>query len=193
MRSLTRLFSKRPATLFATARQKVTKSGAGAVEKKNGKLSALEKAMAQIQSSYGKGSLMRLDSSDIAEGVEVISTGSLGLDMALGVGGVPKGRIVEIYGPEASGKTTVALHIIAEAQKNGDTCCFIDAEHALDASYARKLGVDTSSLLLSQPDSGEQALDISDTLIRSSAVDLVVIDSVAALTPRAEIEGQRRP
>jgi len=159
------------------------------VNKAGGKLGALEKAIQQIQSSYGKGSLMKLDSSEIAEGVEVISTGSLGVDMALGVGGVPKGRIIEVYGPEASGKTTLALHIIAELQKTGGTCCFIDAEHALDATYARKLGVDTSSLLLSQPDSGEQALDICDTLIRSSAVDLVVVDSVAALTPRAEIEG----
>lgn len=163
-------------------REKATK--AASVTQKSSKMSALQKAVQQVQSNYGKGSLMNLGDSSIAEGVEVISTGSLGLDLALGVGGIPKGRIIEVYGPEASGKTTVALHIIAEAQKAGGTCCFIDAEHALDATYARKLGVDTSSLLLSQPDSGEQALDITDTLVRSSAVDLVVIDSVAALTPR---------
>ena len=164
----------------ALLRGKATKAAA---VNKSSKLSALQKAVQQVQSSYGKGSLMNLGDSPIAEGVEVISSGSLGLDLALG-GGIPKGRIIEVYGPEASGKTTVALHIIAEAQKAGGTCCFIDAQHALDASYARKLGVDTSSLLLSQPDSGEQALDITDTLVRSSAVDLVVVDSVAALTPR---------
>lgn len=172
----------RSARIFCSA------AGARSVTNKSPKLGALEKAMKEIQATHGKGSLMRLDASDIT-GVEVIPTGSLGLDLALGVGGVPKGRIVEVYGPEASGKTTLALHIIAEAQRGGGTCCFIDAEHALDASYAKDLGVNTEELLISQPDSGEQALDITDTLVRSSSVDLIVIDSVAALTPRGEIQG----
>ncbi len=153
-----------------------------------GKLKALEAAMGQIDRAFGKGSIMRLGQRDVVE-TEVISTGSLGLDIALGIGGFPKGRIVEIYGPESSGKTTLALHAIAEAQKGGGTCAFVDAEHALDPIYARKLGVDIDSLLVSQPDTGEQSLEIADTLVRSGAVDVLVIDSVAALVPRAELEG----
>jgi len=150
---------------------------------------ALEAAVSQIERAFGKGSIMRLGSKEHVE-VEVVSTGSLGLDVALGIGGVPRGRIIEIYGPESSGKTTLALHIIAEAQKTGGTCAFIDAEHALDPGYARKLGVNLDDLLLSQPDAGEQALEICDTLVRSGAVDVLVIDSVAALVPRAELEGE---
>jgi len=150
---------------------------------------ALEAALAQIERSFGKGAIMRLGGSTVLE-IEVIPTGSLGLDHALGVCGIPRGRVTEIYGPESSGKTTLALHIIAEAQKLGGVAAFIDAEHALDATYARALGVDTDDLLVSQPDTGEQALDITETLVRSSAVDLIVIDSVAALTPRSEIEGE---
>lgn len=152
------------------------------------KQKALEAAMSQIDRAFGKGSIMRLGQRDVVE-TEVISTGSLGLDIALGIGGLPKGRIVEIYGPESSGKTTLALHTIAEAQKNGGTCAFVDAEHALDPIYARKLGVDIDTLLISQPDTGEQSLEIADTLVRSGAVDVLVIDSVAALVPRAELEG----
>ena len=149
---------------------------------------ALETAMAQIERAYGKGSIMRLgDNADIV--VESIPTGSLSLDLALGIGGVPRGRIVEIYGPESSGKTTLALHIVAEAQKRGGEAAFIDAEHALDPSYARALGVDIDSMLISQPDTGEQGLEICEALVRSGAIDVVVVDSVAALTPRAEIEG----
>ncbi len=151
---------------------------------------ALDAALSQIERAFGKGSIMRMGSKSAMEGVEVISTGSLGLDLALGIGGLPKGRIVEIYGPESSGKTTLALHAIAEAQKKGGTCAFIDAEHALDPTYARKLGVDVENLLISQPDGGEQALEIVDTLVRSGAVDVVVIDSVAALVPKAELEGE---
>ncbi|KAF0116415.1 MAG: recombination protein RecA [Rhodospirillaceae bacterium] len=151
---------------------------------------ALEAAVSQIERAFGKGSIMRLGAHDGGMEVEVISTGSLGLDIALGVGGLPRGRIVEIYGPESSGKTTLALHAIAEAQKRGGTCAFIDAEHALDAGYARKLGVNLDELLLSQPDAGEQALEICDTLVRSGAIDVVVVDSVAALVPRAELEGE---
>lgn len=154
------------------------------------KKKALEQAVIQIERQHGKGSIMRLGSDQTVEGVLVIPTGSLGLDHALGVGGVPRGRVVEIYGPEASGKTTLALHIIAEAQKTGGIAAFIDAEHALDARYAKALGVDADNLLISQPDNGEQALEIADTLVRSGAVDIVVIDSVAALVPRAEIEGE---
>ena len=150
---------------------------------------ALEAAVSQIERAFGKGSIMRLGSKEHVE-VEVVSTGSLGLDVALGIGGVPRGRIIEIYGPESSGKTTLALHIIAEAQKTGGTCAFIDAEHALDPGYARKLGVNLDDLLLSQPDAGEQALEICDTLVRSGAVDVLVVDSVAALVPRAELEGE---
>ncbi len=151
---------------------------------------ALEAALAQIDRAFGKGSVMKLgDKGKIVE-IESVSTGSLGLDMALGIGGLPKGRIVEIYGPESSGKTTLALHVVAEVQKAGGTAAFIDAEHALDPSYAHKLGVNLDDLLVSQPDTGEQALEITDTLVRSGAVDVIVIDSVAALTPRAEIEGE---
>src|SRR5215217_5136342 len=150
---------------------------------------ALAAALSQIERNFGKGSIMRLGEAASIE-VEAISTGSLGLDIALGIGGLPKGRIVEIYGPESSGKTTLALHTIAEAQKKGGICAFIDAEHALDPIYARKLGVNVDDLLISQPDAGEQALEITDTLVRSGAIDVLVIDSVAALTPRAELEGE---
>src|ERR1700709_905194 len=151
---------------------------------------ALEAALTQIDRAFGKGSVMKLgDKGKIVE-IESVSTGSLGLDLALGIGGLPKGRIVEIYGPESSGKTTLALHVVAEVQKAGGTAAFIDAEHALDPSYANKLGVNLDELLVSQPDTGEQALEITDTLVRSGAVDIIVIDSVAALTPRAEIEGE---
>ena len=151
---------------------------------------ALDAAMAQIERAFGKGSVMRMGARSGDEQIEVIPSGSLGLDIALGIGGLPKGRIVEIYGPESSGKTTLALHVIAEAQKRGGTCAFIDAEHALDPSYARKLGVDVDNLLISQPDSGEQGLEIADTLVRSGAIDVLVVDSVAALVPRAELEGE---
>src|SRR6478735_9176094 len=151
---------------------------------------ALEAAISQIERNCGKGSIMRLGQNEQAVEVEAISTGSLGLDIALGIGGLPRGRVVEIYGPESSGKTTLALHVVAEAQKRGGICGFIDAEHALDTVYARKLGVDLENLLISQPDTGEQALEITDTLVRSGAIDVLVVDSVAALTPRAEIEGE---
>jgi recombination protein RecA len=151
---------------------------------------ALDAALGQIERAFGKGSIMRLGTQKVQPEIEVISSGSLGLDIALGIGGLPKGRIIEIYGPESSGKTTLALHAIAEAQKKGGTCAFIDAEHALDPGYARKLGVDVDNLLISQPDAGEQALEIADTLVRSGAVDVLVIDSVAALVPRAELEGE---
>ena len=151
---------------------------------------ALDAAVAQIERAFGKGSIMRMGARGIDEQIEVIPSGSLGLDLALGIGGLPRGRIMEIYGPESSGKTTLALHAIAEAQKRGGTCAFIDAEHALDPGYARKLGVDVDNLLISQPDAGEQALEICDTLVRSGAIDVVVIDSVAALVPRAELEGE---
>src|SRR5687768_10986931 len=151
---------------------------------------ALEAAISQIERGFGKGSIMRLGQNEKAVEVEAISTGSLGLDIALGIGGLPRGRVVEIYGPESSGKTTLALHVVAEAQKRGGICGFIDAEHALDTVYARKLGVDLENLLISQPDTGEQALEITDTLVRSGAIDVLVIDSVAALTPRAELEGE---
>ncbi|MBP9837768.1 MAG: recombinase RecA [Proteobacteria bacterium] len=150
---------------------------------------ALSAALATLEKSYGKGAIMRLDEEQSKQQIEAISTGSLGLDMALGIGGIPKGRIVEIYGPESSGKTTLTLHLAAEAQKKGGTVVFIDAEHALDLNYAARLGVDTQKLLISQPDSGEQALEICETLVRSNAVDLVVIDSVAALVPQAELDG----
>src|SRR5436189_2690363 len=151
---------------------------------------ALDAALGQIERAFGKGSIMKLGSREAASDIDVISTGSLGLDIALGIGGLPRGRVVEIYGPESSGKTTLALHVIAEAQKGGGTCAFIDAEHALDPIYARKLGVNVDDLLISQPDAGEQALEIADTLVRSGAVDVLVIDSVAALVPRAELEGE---
>ncbi|GAN60978.1 MULTISPECIES: recombinase RecA [Acetobacter] len=152
------------------------------------KAKALEGALGQIERAFGKGSVMRLGQRP-REQADVISTGSLGLDIALGIGGLPRGRVVEIYGPESSGKTTLALHAIAEAQKRGGTCAFIDAEHALDPGYAKKLGVDIDNLLISQPDAGEQALEIADTLVRSGAIDVLVVDSVAALVPRAELEG----
>jgi len=151
---------------------------------------ALETALSQIEKAFGKGSIMKLGDTQNAESMEAISTGSLGLDIALGIGGVPKGRVIEIYGPESSGKTTLTLHVIAEAQKKGGTCAFIDAEHALDPVYAKKLGVNIDDLLISQPDTGEQALEITDTLVRSGAIDLIVIDSVAALVPKAEIDGE---
>ena len=154
------------------------------------KQKALEAAIGQIEKSFGKGSVMKLGQTNTLMDIETISTGSLGLDIALGVGGLPKGRIVEIYGPEASGKTTMALHVIAEAQKVGGTCAFVDAEHVLNPSYARSLGVDIDELLISQPDGGEQALEITDTLVRSTSVDVLVVDSVAALVPRAELEGE---
>jgi recombination protein RecA len=151
---------------------------------------ALDAAIAQIERSFGKGSVMRLGKAEQLADIETISTGSLGLDIGLGVGGLPRGRVVEIYGPESSGKTTLTLHVIAEAQKGGGTCAFIDAEHALDPGYARKLGVDLDDLLISQPDTGEQALEIADTLVRSGAIDVIVVDSVAALVPKAELEGE---
>ena len=150
---------------------------------------ALESAIGQIEKAFGKGSVMKLGTSGVNLDVQAISTGSLGLDVALGIGGLPKGRIVEIYGPESSGKTTLALHVVAEAQKSGGTCAFVDAEHALDPVYAKKLGVNIDDLLISQPDAGEQALEIADTLVRSGAISVLVIDSVAALVPRAELEG----
>lgn len=150
---------------------------------------ALDSALAQIEKAFGKGSIMKLSNQEQME-IEAISTGSLGLDIALGVGGIPKGRIIEIYGPESSGKTTLTLHCIAECQKQGGTCAFVDAEHALDPSYAKKLGVNVDELLISQPDSGEQALEIADTLVRSGAIDMVIVDSVAALVPKAELEGE---
>ena len=155
----------------------------------NNKQKALEAALAQIEKQYGKGSIMKMDDAAIKD-IDVVSTGSLGLDIALGVGGLPRGRVVEIYGPESSGKTTLTLQVIAEMQKIGGTAAFIDAENALDISYAAKLGVKTEDLLISQPDTGEQALEIADMLVRSGAVDVIVIDSVAALTPKAEIEGE---
>jgi len=151
---------------------------------------ALEAALGQIERAFGKGSVMKLGARAAVAESDVISTGSLGLDIALGIGGLPRGRIIEIYGPESSGKTTLALHVIAEAQKSGGTCAFVDAEHALDPSYAKKLGVDVDELLISQPDAGEQALEIADTLVRSGAIDVLVVDSVAALVPRAELEGE---
>ena len=154
------------------------------------KAKALAAALAQIEKQFGKGSIMRLGEGEAIRDIEVVSTGSLGLDIALGVGGLPRGRVVEIYGPESSGKTTLTLQVIAEMQKVGGTCAFIDAEHALDTAYAQKLGVNLQELLISQPDTGEQALEIVDALVRSASVDLVVIDSVAALTPKAEIEGE---
>lgn len=160
------------------------------VEKKDiDKEKALDAALSQIERNFGKGSIMKLGQNDALD-IAAISTGSLGLDIALGIGGLPQGRVVEIYGPESSGKTTLALHVIAEAQINGGTCAFIDAEHALDPGYAKKLGVDVEELLISQPDAGEQALEIADTLVRSGAIDVLVIDSVAALVPRAELEGE---
>ncbi len=157
----------------------------GSMDKKK----ALEAALSQIERNFGKGSIMRLGENSAVE-VESIPTGSLGLDIALGIGGLPRGRVIEVFGPESSGKTTLTLHAIAEAQKAGGICAFVDAEHALDPVYARKLGVNIDDLLISQPDTGEQALEIADTLVRSGAIDLLVVDSVAALTPKAELEGE---
>src|SRR5690606_24324807 len=154
------------------------------------KRKALDAALGQIERAFGKGSVMRLGKQGQEVEIETVSTGSLGLDIALGIGGLPRGRVIEIFGPESSGKTTLALHCIAESQKRGGICAFVDAEHALDPAYARKLGVDLDELLISQPDTGEQALEIADTLVRSGAVEVLVIDSVAALTPRAELEGE---
>ena len=154
------------------------------------KAKALQAALAQIEKQFGKGTIMRLGEGEALEDIQVVSTGSLGLDIALGVGGLPRGRVIEIYGPESSGKTTLTLQVIAEMQKQAGTCAFVDAEHALDVQYAQKLGVNLSDLLISQPDTGEQALEIVDSLVRSGAVDLIVVDSVAALTPKAEIEGE---
>ena len=154
------------------------------------KAKALQAALSQIEKQFGKGSIMKMGDAEVEKGIQVVSTGSLGLDMALGVGGLPRGRVVEIYGPESSGKTTLTLQVIANVQRLGGTAAFIDAEHALDPQYAQRIGVDTSELLLSQPDNGEQALEIADMLVRSASVDCVVIDSVAALTPKAEIEGE---
>ncbi|MBM3564796.1 MAG: recombinase RecA [Alphaproteobacteria bacterium] len=151
---------------------------------------AIEAAVSQIERAFGKGSIMKLGQGQSAVEIEAISTGSLGLDIALGIGGLPRGRVVEIYGPESSGKTTLALHVVAEAQKKGGACAFIDAEHAMDPAYAKKLGVNVEDLLISQPDAGEQALEIADTLVRSGAIDVLVVDSVAALVPRAELEGE---
>jgi recombination protein RecA len=154
------------------------------------KAKALQAALAQIEKQFGKGSIMRLGEGEVIEDIQVVSTGSLGLDIALGVGGLPRGRVIEIYGPESSGKTTLTLQVIAEMQKEGGTCAFIDAEHALDIQYAQKLGVNLQDLLISQPDTGEQALEIVDALVRSGSIDLIVVDSVAALTPKAELEGE---
>ncbi|NJD37510.1 MAG: recombinase RecA [Geobacter sp.] len=151
---------------------------------------AIELALSQIEKQFGKGAVMRLGNDEVLPGVEAISTGAISLDLALGVGGVPRGRVIEVYGPESSGKTTLALHIVAEAQKSGGIAAFVDAEHALDITYARKLGVKTDDLLVSQPDTGEQALEIAETLVRSGAIDVLVVDSVAALVPKAEIEGE---
>jgi len=154
------------------------------------KAKALAAALAQIEKQFGKGSIMKMGEAEIDEGIQVVSTGSLGVDLALGIGGLPRGRVVEVYGPESSGKTTLCLHVVAEMQKLGGTAAFIDAEHALDPQYAQKLGVNVGDLLISQPDTGEQALEIADMLVRSGSVDIIVIDSVAALTPKAEIEGE---
>src|SRR5499426_2165085 len=159
-------------------------------EERTEKARALDLALSQIEKQFGKGSIMRLGGVDSSAALEAISTGSISIDAALGIGGFPRGRVIEIFGPESSGKTTLALHVIAEAQKLGGAAAFVDAEHALDANYARKLGVDVENLLVSQPDSGEQALEIAEVLIRSGAIDIVVVDSVAALVPRAELEGE---
>ena len=159
-------------------------------DKDKDKIKALEMAISQIEKSFGKGAIMRLGAGEVAEGIQVIPTGSIALDMATGIGGYPRGRVVEIYGPESSGKTTLALNAIAQAQKTGGTAAFVDAEHALDTNYAAKLGVKVEDLLISQPDTGEQALEVTEALVRSGAVDIVVIDSVAALVPKAEIEGE---
>ena len=174
--------------VLSLANKKTSSSKYGQPDPDKGK--ALDAALGQIERAFGKGSIMRLGEREQVVEAETVSTGSLGLDIALGIGGLPRGRVVEIYGPESSGKTTLALHVVAEAQKNGGTCAFVDAEHALDPSYARKLGCDVEELLISQPDAGEQAREIADTLVRSGAIDVLVIDSVAALVPRAELEGE---
>ncbi|HEX4634539.1 MAG TPA: recombinase RecA [Rhizomicrobium sp.] len=161
-----------------------------AKEQNNDRKRALEAALSQIDRAFGKGSVMKLGSRDLGLATDAVSTGSLGLDIALGIGGLPRGRVVEVYGPESSGKTTLALHVVAEIQKKGGTAAYVDAEHALDPVYAKKLGVDIDEMLISQPDTGEQALEITDTLVRSGGVDIVVVDSVAALTPKAELEGE---
>ena len=161
-----------------------------AKEQNNDRKRALEAALSQIDRAFGKGSVMKLGSRDLGLATDAVSTGSLGLDIALGIGGLPRGRVIEVYGPESSGKTTLALHVVAEIQKKGGTAAYVDAEHALDPVYAKKLGVDIDEMLISQPDTGEQALEITDTLVRSGGVDIVVIDSVAALTPKAELEGE---
>jgi recombination protein RecA len=153
------------------------------------KAKALQAALAQIEKQFGKGTIMRLGAGEVIADIQTVSTGSLGLDVALGVGGLPRGRVIEIYGPESSGKTTLTLHVVAEMQKLGGICAFVDAEHALDVQYAKSLGINLEDMLISQPDTGEQALEVVDSLVRSAAVDLVVIDSVAALTPKAELEG----
>jgi recombination protein RecA len=179
-----------PGSLWDKEGHIMSKTALRLVEKDSvDKQKALDAALSQIERAFGKGSVMRLGAEQVVE-TEVVSTGSLGLDIALGIGGLPRGRVVEVYGPESSGKTTLALHVIAEAQKTGGTCAFIDAEHALDPTYAAKLGVDVGELLISQPDTGEQGLEIADTLVRSGAIDVLVVDSVAALVPRAELEGE---
>src|SRR5271169_2510509 len=178
------LWNKRRQTMEKAALRVVAK------EENSDRKRALEAALSQIDRAFGKGSVMKLGSRDLGLDTDTVSTGSLGLDIALGIGGLPRGRVIEIYGPESSGKTTLALHAVAEAQKKGGIAAYIDAEHALDPVYAKKLGVDIDNLLISQPDAGEQALEICDTLVRSGAVDVVVIDSVAALVPRAELEGE---
>lgn len=176
---------------MATLSALTSRGNVGSSERDNGdKQKALDAALSQIERAFGKGSIMKLGTREGIAETEVVSTGSLGLDIALGIGGLPRGRIIEIYGPESSGKTTLALHVIAQAQKAGGTCAFVDAEHALDPVYARKLGVNIDDLLISQPDAGEQALEIADTLVRSGAIDVLVVDSVAALVPRAELEGE---
>jgi recombination protein RecA len=176
--------------LDATAKSGASAASPAPTTLNTEKAKALQAALAQIEKQFGKGTIMRLGEGEVIEDIEVVSTGSLGLDMALGVGGLPRGRVVEIYGPESSGKTTLTLQVIAQMQRVGGTCAFIDAEHALDIGYAQKLGVNLQDLLISQPDTGEQALEIVDALVRSGSVDLVVVDSVAALTPKAEIEGE---
>jgi len=173
-----------------TALRAVSKEKDGTEKDYMDKNKALEAALSQIERAFGKGSIMKLGQREAATSADVVSTGSLSLDIALGIGGLPRGRIIEIYGPESSGKTTLALHVIAEAQKKGGACAFVDAEHALDPGYARKLGVNIDELLISQPDAGEQALEIADTLVRSGAIEVLVVDSVAALVPRAELEGE---
>jgi recombination protein RecA len=180
-----RLWNKRGVAMVPMVQTELRLTGKDEMDKQK----ALEAALGQIERAFGKGSVMKLGQQEKVD-VDVVPTGSLALDIALGVGGFPRGRVIEIYGPESSGKTTLALHAIAEAQRGGGTCAFVDAEHALDPSYARKLGVNIDELVISQPDTGEQALEIADTLVRSGAIDVLVVDSVAALTPKAELEGE---